>query len=50
MTDTLEYYLADEKGNWFGKGSGDVHELDLPYRSNIYFRAKGTTILRLDMA
>ncbi|HQG62195.1 MAG TPA: gliding motility lipoprotein GldH [Bacteroidales bacterium] len=41
MTDTLEYYLADEKGNWFGKGSGDVHELDLPFRSNIYFPLKG---------
>jgi len=41
MTDTLEYYLADEKGNWFGRGSGEVHELNLPYRSNIYFPRKG---------
>jgi gliding motility-associated lipoprotein GldH len=42
ITDTLEYYLADEKGNWFGKGFGDIHELDLPYKSNVYFPVKGT--------
>ncbi len=42
MTDTLEYYLADEKGNWFGKGSGDVRELNLPYRSRVFFPRKGS--------
>ncbi|HPY67787.1 MAG TPA: gliding motility lipoprotein GldH [Bacteroidales bacterium] len=41
MTDTLEYYLADEKGNWFGRGAGDVHELNLPYRSMVFFPRKG---------
>ena len=41
MTDTLEYYLADEKGNWFGRGPGDVHELNLPYRSMVFFPRKG---------
>jgi gliding motility-associated lipoprotein GldH len=42
ITDTLEYYLADEKGKWFGKGFGDIHELNLPYKSNVYFPIKGT--------
>ena len=42
MTDTLEYNLADEKGNWYGKGFGDIHELDLPYRTNVFFPIKGT--------
>jgi gliding motility-associated lipoprotein GldH len=42
ITDTLEYYLADEKGKWFGKGFGDIHELNLPYKSNVYFPMKGT--------
>jgi gliding motility-associated lipoprotein GldH len=42
ITDTLEYFLADEKGNWFGKGFGDIHELNLPYKSNVYFPLKGT--------
>ena len=41
LTDTLEYQLADEKGNWYGKGFGDVRELKLPYKSNIYFPVKG---------
>jgi len=42
ISDTLEYDLADEKGNWYGKGIGDIHELDLPYRTNVYFPAKGS--------
>jgi gliding motility-associated lipoprotein GldH len=42
ITDTLEYEIADEKGNWLGKGFGDIHELKLPYRQNVYFPMKGT--------
>ena len=42
ITDTLEYLLADEKGNWFGKGLGDIHELTVSYKKNIYFPTKGT--------
>jgi gliding motility-associated lipoprotein GldH len=42
ITDTLQYNLADEKGKWYGKGFGDIHELNLPYRSNVYFPVKGT--------
>jgi gliding motility-associated lipoprotein GldH len=41
LTDTLQYNLADEKGNWYGKGFGDIHELNLPYKSNVYFPRKG---------
>jgi len=42
ITDTLQYMLADEKGKWFGKGFGDIHELDLPFRTGVYFSEKGT--------
>ena len=42
ITDTLEYFLADETGHWFGHGFGDIHELNLPYKSNVYFPVKGT--------
>jgi gliding motility-associated lipoprotein GldH len=42
ITDTLQYNLADEKGKWYGRGFGDVHELNLPYKSNIFFPRKGT--------
>jgi gliding motility-associated lipoprotein GldH len=42
ITDTLQYILADEKGKWYGKGSGDIHEMRLPFKTNVYFPAKGT--------
>jgi gliding motility-associated lipoprotein GldH len=42
ISDTLQYNLADEKGKWYGKGFGDIHELNLPYKSNVYFPVKGT--------
>jgi gliding motility-associated lipoprotein GldH len=42
ITDTLQYFLADEKGGWYGKGFGDIHALNLPYKSNVYFPASGT--------
>lgn len=41
ITDTLQYKLADEKGNWLGKGFGDIHELNLTYKTNVYFPVKG---------
>ncbi|HLN20276.1 MAG TPA: gliding motility lipoprotein GldH [Bacteroidales bacterium] len=41
ISDTLQYFLADESGNWFGKGFGDIKELKLPYKSNVYFPRKG---------
>jgi gliding motility-associated lipoprotein GldH len=47
ITDTLQYNLADEKGNWFGKGLGDIHELNLPYKSNVYFPLKGTYLFKI---
>ncbi len=42
ITDTLQYFLADTKGKWYGKGFGDIHELNLPYKSNVFFPVKGT--------
>lgn len=47
ITDTLQYNLADEKGRFYGKGLGDIHELTLPYKSNIYFPVKGTYQLKI---
>lgn len=41
ITDTLQYDLADEKGNWYGKGFGDIHELKLPFKSNVSFPLSG---------
>lgn len=47
LTDTLQYYLADEKGKWYGKGFGDVKELLLPYKTNVFFPLKGTYQVRV---
>lgn len=47
ISDTLQYYLADEKGNWKGKGFGDIKEITLPYKTNIYFPQKGTYQFRI---
>jgi gliding motility-associated lipoprotein GldH len=41
MTDTLQYNLADEKGRRYGKGFGDIRELTLPFRLNVFFPVKG---------
>lgn len=47
LTDTLQYYLADEKGKWYGKGFGDVKELLLPFKTNVFFPLKGTYQVRV---
>jgi gliding motility-associated lipoprotein GldH len=47
LTDTLQYYLADEKGKWYGKGFGDIHELSLPYKSNVFFPARGKYLFKI---
>jgi len=41
ITDTLQFNLADETGKSYGRGFGDIRELDLPYKSNVYFPARG---------
>jgi gliding motility-associated lipoprotein GldH len=47
ITDTLEYDLADENGKWHGRGFGDIHELGLPYKSNVFFPLRGTYKFRI---
>ena len=47
LGDTLQYNLADQKGKRFGKGFGDIRELSLPYKLNVYFPARGTYVVRV---
>jgi len=47
LTDTLQYNLADEKGKRYGKGFGDIRELTLPFRLNVYFPEKGTYTVKV---
>jgi gliding motility-associated lipoprotein GldH len=41
VTDTLQALLANEQGDWLGRGAGDLRELTIHYKSNIYFPEKG---------
>jgi gliding motility-associated lipoprotein GldH len=50
ITDTLEYMIADEKGNRYGKGAGNLRELDLKYRTNVFFPAAGTYLFVIEHA
>jgi gliding motility-associated lipoprotein GldH len=41
VTDTLQAMVTDEKGRWLGKGAGDLRELAIPYKSNVFFPEQG---------
>lgn len=41
VTDTLHTMITDEKGKWLGRGAGDLRELTIPYKSNVYFPEMG---------
>lgn len=48
LRDTVEYQLADERGNWYGKGPGDIHNLSVPFRSNIKFPVPGEYSFKIE--
>lgn len=48
LKDTVEIYLADEKGTWLGKGLGDIHDLSYPLRTNVIFPYRGTYQFRIE--
>ena len=39
--DTLEYFLADEKGKWLGEKNGDEFLNNLPYKAKVRFPKSG---------
>lgn len=42
IKDTIEYFLADEKGDWYGSGLGDINDLSVPFKANVHFPEPGT--------
>jgi len=40
-TDTIEYFLSDERGFRYGSGVGDIREVSLPFRKNVRFSETG---------
>lgn len=47
VTDTIRGMVADEKGNWLGRGAGDLREVTIPYKSNVYFPENGEYHFRI---
>lgn len=39
--DTVQAMLTDEKGKWLGRGAGDIRELTIPYKADVYFPERG---------
>lgn len=50
ISDTVEYYLADEKGKWYGSGLGDINDLSVPFKTNILFPSGGTYTFSIQQA
>lgn len=50
ITDTLEYMMANPKGEWLGEGFGDVKENKLFYKERIRFTEQGTYEVQLRQA
>lgn len=36
--DTIEFYLADDRGRWLGNGYGNIREMPVLYGQNITFK------------
>ncbi len=47
VTDTLHAMVADGQGRWLGRGAGDLRELTIPYKSNIWFPEAGDYSFRV---
>lgn len=47
VTDTLQTMITDEKGRWLGRGAGDLRELTIPYKSNVWFPETGEYHFRI---
>ena len=41
MTDTINFYLADQRGKWLGSGVGSVFEMPVLYQQSIRFPKAG---------
>ena len=48
--DTVEFFVADEYGKWFGKGFGFLRDNQFLYKHNIRFPVKGLYQFELQQA
>lgn len=47
VTDTVHAILADGQGRWLGKGAGDLREMTIPFKSNVWFPEAGEYSFRV---
>lgn len=47
QVDTFECLLADETGEWFGDGAGDIWDVEIPYQQNIAFSEQGKYLITI---
>jgi gliding motility-associated lipoprotein GldH len=45
--DSIDFYLADERGKWLGRGAGDIREMAVFFREGIRFEHAGTYKIQL---
>ncbi len=45
--DTLEFFVADQRGKWLGSGWGNLRELALPYKQTVVFPTAGAYTFRI---
>jgi gliding motility-associated lipoprotein GldH len=50
IKDTVQIILADERGNWLGKGLGDIWDYQQLYKENVRFAQKGEYIFEYEQA
>ena len=47
LKDTLECYLADDRGKWLGDGWGDIYDNRFLYKRNVRFPVSGIYTFKL---
>ena len=45
--DTIEFYLADQRGRWLGNGFGRLREMPVLYAQGLQFAHQGDYVLRI---
>jgi gliding motility-associated lipoprotein GldH len=50
LKDTTEFYLADDKGKWYGKKKGDEYLNRILYKKNVIFQKPGNYIFKIEQA
>ncbi len=50
LKDTVEILLADDRGNWLGKGAASIYTKKHPYKQNIRFPVRGIYTFDIEQA